>query len=150
MTMYNYFMNSKEIKSYNLPASHHPVQVIDAKPYSILFFLLVIGAALSLYSGLMYGFALLILGAMVFVMLPRRILLEFCDDYMVMYNRPSNNECMMVYYCDIERWKYQKGIYYDELVIDLVDGSHETIEAFSKSTFEFALEQHVPDKKIKL
>lgn len=143
-------MQTKELKVHNLPYDRKINEVIDAKPYYLFIGIAVIGFIITfLKKGTIIGSSILIICLLALLFLPKRVLMEFSDDYLVMFNRASHDECLMVYYEDIVSWKYIRGIADDELEINLKDGSKATIEAFSRLVFENAMNHYVEEKRIK-
>ena len=143
-------MKSKELKVYNLPYDRKIEASIDAKPYELIFIIVVVGVILSILLKVTFsGIALVLLGVFGLSFLPKHVLLEFSNEYVVIYNRANHNECVMVYYEDIQSWRYIKGNSFDELELTLINGSKESVEAFSKITFEGAMNKYIPDKKAK-
>ena len=121
-------MNSKAIKSYNLPADRVINVTIDAKPYVLIALSTLAGFALAIFnSGDLLGLAIIALGFFAIMFLPRRILMEFSDDYLVIYNKANHYDCFMIYYEEIVTWSYIKKMTYDELNFELVGGINETV-----------------------
>lgn len=143
-------MKSTELKVHNLPYDRKIDETIDAKPYFLFIILAIFGAIITfVQGGTLIGITLVVLSAISLMFLPSRVLVEFSNEYLVIYNRASHNECLMIYYDDILSWNYIRGVAYDELEINLKDGTKETIEAFSRLKFENAMNNYVKDKKIK-
>lgn len=144
-------MKSKAIKSYNLPQDRIVDFRIDAKPYSAIVVLTGIGFCLSIINNLkVTGFALVSLGIFAVFFLPRRILLEFSSDYVVIYNKANHYDCFMIYYNEIINWLYIKKVYSDELCFELKDGSTIIIECFGPRRTERLLNMYAPGKKKKV
>lgn len=55
----------------------------------------------------------------------------------------------MIYYDDVLKWKYNSGVYYDDLEITLVDDSVHIIDGFSKVEYETLMNRFLKDKKDK-
>ena len=143
-------MKSKELKVHNLPYDRQIEESVDAKPYFIFIILGILGFFICFVKGgMLLGIALIVICLASIFFLPRRVLIEFCNDYLVLYNRASHNECMIIYYEDIVSWNYIRGYSMDELEINLVDGTKESIEAFSKFIFESHMNNYVEEKKLK-
>ena len=143
-------MKSKELKIYNLPANRTVLSSINAKPMGLLITLTalsVIAAFVEETKILGFGLAFVFLAFIAF--LPPRVLIEFSEEYMVLYNRADHNDCFLVYYEDVTSWNYTRGVTYDELSISLADGTSTHIEGFSRSLYESSLNQHMADKKEK-
>ena len=143
-------MQTKELKVHNLPYDRKIEQTLDAKPYTLFFILAIIGLIISFTkNGTIIGISLAVLSILALLFLPKRLLIEFSENYLVVYNRASHDECLMIYYEDIVSWNYIKGIAYDELEINLVDGSKANIEAYSRMAFESHMNHYVEEKRIK-
>lgn len=142
-------MESKELKRYNLPEDRILLGVIDAKPETYLFGFFVLGLVLLLFKQYAISLSLMSLSALSFVFLPKRVLVEFYDKYLVLYNHASKNDCEMIYYEDVVKWRYVYGVSYDELQIILVDDSTHSIDGFSRITYETYMNRFLKDKKDK-
>ncbi len=125
-------MRTKELKVYNLPNNRTINADIDAKPYTLLLGLMGLGVMLMIFNAYIYGASLLLLGLFAIALLPRKILIEFSDNYMVLYNKVDKNDCVIIYYDDIVFWNYQRNVQNDTLTIELLDGSVESINCFDK------------------
>ncbi len=148
--VYNRVMiKSKELKRYNLPEDRILLGVIDAKPNSTLFILFIIGMFLIVIKAYIYGTALISISVLSFLFLPKKEMIEFYDEYLVLYNHANRNVCEMIYYSDVLKWKYNSGVYYDDLEIVLSDESTHTIDGFSKVEYETLLNRFLKDKKDK-
>ena len=143
-------MKSKSIKSYNLPNDREISVTIDAKPYALMVILTIIGFTLTLFSaGMFPGIIVIILGCFAIIFLPRRILLEFCDEYVVVYNKANHYDCFVIYYDEIVSWTYVKKVSYDELTFELIEGVTETVECFGPWRTERILNIYAPNKNKK-
>ena len=95
----------------------------------------------------MYGIAIAIIGCGFILFLPKTVLIEFFNDHMVLHNKASKDECVLIYYEEIVSFEYKRGINRDFLYIELEDGSIEKIEAFSKLLFESFMNHYCPGKQ---
>ena len=141
-------MKSKELKTYNLPADNPIISQIDAKPsyvFVILMFLGFISFLLDVPET--YGIVTIVLSFICLIYLPRVVLMEFYQDYLVAYNKADRSKCVLIYYDEIAFWYYQRGSRIDYLIIALEDGRQETIEAFSRTVFESSMNRFVKEKK---
>lgn len=141
-------MKSKELKSHNLPSDDILVSSIDAKP-NILFILLIIVAIFFYFTSVpvFYSTSLIIISIIVLLFMPRVTLMEFFQDYLVMYNKADKNTCVLIYYDEVASWHYSWSTSRDYLYIELEDGSVEKIEAFSKTLFEANMNRFLKEKK---
>ena len=51
------------------------------------------------------------------LMLPDRLLAEFTDDYLVLFNTRERDSCSLIYWDEIVNWQYEYHSYADTLVI---------------------------------
>ena len=142
-------MKSKELKIYNLPEGRIVLDVIDAKPNIWIFVIFTIGLLLTIYNQLIWGISLILFSFFMIVMLPKRVLIEFYHDYMVLYNHANKSDCEIIYYDDVLKWKYSLGLSYDTLSIHLVDDSVHNVDGFSKFAYEVVMNRYLKDKKEK-
>lgn len=142
-------MNSKELKRYNLPEDRYLLAVVDAKPSFILFLIFIIGLVLVVVRQYSVGIVVTLLATISYVALPSRVLMEFYQNYLVLYNHANKNDCEMIYYDEVVKWRYVYGINYDYVELILVDDSTHAIDAFSRSLFEGYLNKYLKDKKDK-
>jgi len=140
-------MRSKELKVYNLPVEEKQPFFIDSKPYLFIIFVVLFGIAFLFSTTTMpLGFLLTGVGLFCLLFFPRMIMIEFYDSYLILHNKADKTTCVLIYYEDIVSWYYKKGNYADYLYIELVDGTTERLEAFSKVSFEAAMNSYLKDK----
>lgn len=140
-------MKSKELKTYNLPNDNVLISQISAKPTWL--FILIVGIGIISFAfdfPTVYGIALIVIGFGCVIFMPVIVLMEFYNDYLVMYNRADKNTCIIIYYEEVVTWHYSWNANRDYLVIELEDGSSEKIEAFSKPLFESRMNKFLKDK----
>ena len=141
-------MKSKELKTYNLPSDDILISSIDAKPYFLFVILIILGIISYLFSiSLFYGTILIIMSIMVLLFTPKVTLMEFFQNYLIMFNKADKNSCILIYYDEVVSWYYTKSANHDYLYIELQDGSTERIETFSKTLFESNMNRFLKDKK---
>jgi len=143
-------MKSKELKAYNLPEDNPVIAQIDAKPN----FLFAITVMIGLFSFLLdlpsaYGVILLLFSFYGLTYMPRVVLMEFYNEYLVVYNKADRTKCVLIYYEDVLSWYYSRGTKHDYLYIELQDGKEERVEAFSRTAFESNMNRFLKDKKRK-
>ena len=143
-------MKSKELKVYNLPNDSFFISEINAKP-TILFLLVFFSGIISLFFSFskVYGIIISLTGLACICFMPRAVLIEFYNDYLILYNKADKNTCTIIYYNEVSSWYYTWGTSRDFLVIELEDGSQEKIEAFSKTIFEVNMSRFLKDKHVK-
>ena len=139
-------MNSKEIKAHNLPKDRKVIYHMETKPYVMLFVLFGIGVITFYFNNVL---AAVICATVLYaiLLLPSKVLLDFTENYLVMYNRPSKSDCIMIYYDEIVSWSYKKGNFEDELFIELIDGKVERIECFGRLKVRQLLTRYAPNKE---
>ncbi len=142
-------MKSKELKKYNLPEDRILLGVIDAKPTWYLFVVFLIGMFLCVFREYMIGLFVSSIVTLALIFLPKRVMIEFYEDYLVLYNHASKNDCEMIYYEDIVKWRYNYGINYDDLEIILTDDSTHIIDGYSRVEYETMMNRFLKDKKDK-
>lgn len=142
-------MESKEIKRYNLPEDRILLGIIDAKPDMYLFVIFFIGVLFLLFRQYTIALAFISISLLAFMFLPKRVLVEFYDKYLVLYNHASKHDCEMIYYDEVVKWKYTYGVSYDELQIYLTDDSIHSVDGFSKMLYENQMNRFLKDKKDK-
>lgn len=141
-------MKSKELKTYNLPAEDVLVSSIDAKP-SFLFGLFIIIGIFMYFTSVptLYSVTLIMASLVLLLFMPKVTLMEFFQDYMIMYNKADKNTCVLIYYDEVSSWHYSWSTNRDYLYVELADGSEERIEAFSKTLFESNMNRFLKEKK---
>lgn len=141
-------MKSKELKNYNLPDNRTYNETLEAKPIGLLLMIMTVGFYLIVRKYYIYGCALFFFSAACLIFLPGRRLIEFYDDYMILYNKARKDECNIIYYDDIKSWEYKTSVSMDELVLILNDGSVQKCNGYSKTEFENHLNKYIKDKKV--
>lgn len=144
-------MKSMEIKSYNLPSGRLINAKISARP-NLLFLILFSIAIISFFIKIpvIYGISTIAIVLIALAFMPSVTLMEFYDDYLVMFNKADKNVCQLIFYDEVTSWYYNWGASHDFLYIQLEDGSVEKIEAFSKTLFEKYMNRFLKDKHKKV
>ncbi|MDO4501328.1 MAG: hypothetical protein Q4B60_08695 [Erysipelotrichaceae bacterium] len=142
-------MKSKELKKYNLPEDRILLGIIDAKPNAILFVSFFIGLIFLLFKQYVWGAIICGYAMMLMTFLPGKVLVEFYEEYLVLYNHANKNDCDMIYYDEVVKWRYNYGISYDELTITLIDDSNRSVDGFSRVEYETKMNRFLKDKKDK-
>ena len=142
-------MKSKELKTYNLPEDRVLLANIDAKPNGVILLVFVFGLLLVAFKQYVWGVSIAVLASCASFVLPNKVLIEFYQDYMVLYNHASKFTCEIIYYDDVVVWNYDFGITYDTLTIKLVDDSTHNVDGYSKIVFENLMNRFLKDKKEK-
>ena len=143
-------MKSKVLKIRNLPEDMQILNEVKVKPIGTLIFLL-LASGLFILSGstiAVLGVVLLAVSIYALLVMPDRILMQFTEDYVVLYNRKNRDECMLIYWDEIMRWQYQKHNNEDMLVLNLIDGQTEAIECFNRNRTVSYFKIYAKDKEI--
>lgn len=125
-------IKSKNLKIRNLPKNNKRIDKINSKPYLALIIFLVSGIAIFSVS---YLIGLLICALCLYNLcfIRNMILTEFFDDYAVFYNTQKKDECFILFWQDIAKWKFQKQRSdLDILEVHLKDGRKVTFQCVSK------------------
>lgn len=144
-------MKSKQLKSYNIPTNDAFIDVIDAKPAGLLIMVILFGTLL-IVTGMsrVFGFSLILFAFFCLVFLPQDILIYFFREYLILYNKADRSQCSLIYYDEVSSWYYSWTAAKDYLYIELIDGSVQKIEAFSRGTFEFKMKRFMKEKQKKV
>lgn len=128
-------MKSKVLKIRNLPQEMQVLNEVKVKPIgSLLALMLVSGVFIISGSSIaIVGVVLLAISSYALIVMPDRILMQFTDEFLVLYNRKIRDECMLIYWEEILLWQYQKHNNEDQLWLQLTDGQTETIECFNRN-----------------
>ena len=141
-------MNSKDIKTYNLSNDTRILYRLELKPTFLLVVSMLIGFILVIpFTSI--GVVIISIASYCLVFLPSRVLLEFHDDYVIFYNKASHEDCVMIYYEDIMKWRYIKGRKVDYLVVELEDGTRENIECFNYRAVTRYMRMFAADREVK-
>lgn len=141
-------MNSKDIKTYNLPEDGKPLYRLEVKPHLFLLMLMVVGLIL-IFPMTTVGAVCVLVSSYCLIFLPSKVLLEFYEQYVIMFNKAAHDDCVMVYYEDIIRWRYIRGTKVDYLVIELADGTREKIECFNYRTVTRYMRMFAADREVR-
>ena len=128
-------MKSKVLKIRNLPQEMQVLNEVKVKPIgSLLALMLVSGVFIISGSSIaIVGVVLLAISSYALIVMPDWILMQFTDEFLVLYNRKNRDECMLIYWEEILLWQYQKHNNEDQLWLQLTDGQTETIECFNRN-----------------
>ncbi len=135
-------MKSKQLSIHNMPDVKQAESEISAKPYLLMIFFVLVSAFIARKVNFWFGagFGLFAIG--LFALLPSRVLIRFFKEYMILFNK-GREECMLIYYEDVEKYEYEEGKDADEVIFTLKDGSEERLEAFSRKLFEKRLNKYL-------
>ena len=145
---YTYDMKSKELKIHNLPVDIFTISKIDAKPDWLFIVFILLGCfSFTFDISRFYGISLILMSLVVLLFMPKVHLIEFFQDYLVMFNKADKSSCVLIHYDEISSWYYTWSANRDYLYIELENGTVERIEAFSKTLFEANMNRFVRGKK---
>ena len=144
-------MKSQKIRIRNLPQDRKIYHKIQLKPITAIFLLLVLGFfVMFMKSYLIYiGLLIILIAVFALFVMPDKILCEFTDDYLVLYNDRDKERCNMVYYEDIVSWQYEWHANCDQVVFNLVDGSSQFQDMYAKYAIKRFLDEYLPNKEVK-
>ena len=93
-------MKSKVLKIRNLPQEMQVLNEVKVKPIgSLLALMLVSGVFIISGSSIaIVGVVLLAISSYALIVMPDRILMQFTDEFLVLYNRKNRDECMLIYW----------------------------------------------------
>ena len=141
-------MKSKELKTHNLPVDVFPISKIDAKPDWLFIVFIMLGIfSFTFDVSPFYGATLVLTSLCVLLFMPKVHLMEFFQEYLVMFNKADKNSCVLIYNDEISSWYYTWSANRDYLYIELENGTTEKIEAFSKTLFEANMNRFARGKK---
>lgn len=141
-------MNSKDIKTYNLPNDAKILYRLEVKPTLLLVGIMLTGFILVIPLTTI-GVVLISVASYCLVFLPSKVLLEFHKEYVIFYNKASHEDCVMIFYDDITKWRYVKGRKVDYLIVELEDGTRESIECFNYLSVTRYMRMFAADREIK-
>ncbi|MCI6272067.1 MAG: hypothetical protein MR601_03860 [Erysipelotrichaceae bacterium] len=129
-------MKSKVIKQRNIPQYPIVLKTVRVKPMFLIFLLIVVGVFIVFFNDSisMIGVLMVVTGLFCLLILPDVKIIEYTDEYAIVYNCREKDDCKLIYWDDILSWQYKWKTDRDELVIELVDHSIETVYSFKKST----------------
>ncbi len=144
-------MKTQTIRIRNLPEYNGVEEKVHVKPIAFIIMMLLIGIVIAIIRSylLLAGILLVLMALFALIIMPDKVICEFRDDYVILYNEREKTRCNMVYYEDVVSWQYEWYATVDKLVFNLVDGSSQIQEVYSKGSVKPYLDNHLPDKEIK-
>ncbi|MEG0077009.1 hypothetical protein [Anaerorhabdus sp.] len=142
-------MKSKTLKIRNIPKEPPIIATVSVKPTATLTALMFISFIMIIFNQIFSYMGVILFGLSSFCLfvLPDRKLIEFTHDYIILYNCKERGDCNILYWEDILTWQYIWRPDRDELEIELVDHTVESIECFSKKTVVPLLRAFVREKE---
>ncbi len=145
-------MRTQYIKIRNIPeAERKRATTIRVKPWVGLYVLLVVSLIMVFMKSyfMVLSASVVILTLFALMILPDRILVQFMQDYMILYNRTDRDECTMIYYDEVVSWHYEYHRNSDLVVVDILNGDSETFDMFSKRIIKRYMNRYMPNKEKK-
>ena len=144
-------MRSKVLKTRNVPKNVAVIKRVTLKPIFLLSIPIVISAAILVFTSItILGISLLGLTSFFFFILPNHVLIEFTEEFLVLYNRKSKDECTLIYWDEIMNYEYQSNTTgADILSITLIDNTVYTSECFSRNSIILLFNQFAPNKELR-
>lgn len=129
-------MRSKTIKIINIPEYPYIIRTVSVKPIALMFTVIGIGVSFLFINTdfAMFGLVFIIIAIFSIMFLPDAKIVEYTDEYIILYNTKEKDECKLVYWDEILGWQYKWHTDKDELNIELIDHSIEKVDIYSKST----------------
>ncbi len=142
-------MRSCVIKIHNIPEMTEPVHHVTVKPTGLLIGVIILGMVFILRYPyfIAAGFSLVMLATFALLVMPDRTLITFTKEYMILYNLTDRTSCTMIYWEDVVTWQYEHHFRNDQLVVNLVDGTSEFADVYSRGSVARYLEQFAPGKE---
>ena len=143
-------MKSKILKVKNVPHDNI-LATLRTKPISLFVVMLIIGFVFLAINQITQAIgALLCLFALYgLFMVNDRMIIEFTDEFMIVYDESNKEDCKLLYYDEILSWDYITRSRYDCLVVEMIDGTSEKINCYSKHKLESILNVYAPNKRRK-
>lgn len=116
-------IKSNRYKCKNMPTDHKVNHVIKSKPVFAMSFIFFTGIIMSL-SGeyLLIGAALAVMSGYTLFFTKNKVSIEFTDNYMIVYLNDQTEEGYLIYYNEVENYRYVPKMYQtDEVEILLIN-----------------------------
>ena len=142
-------MKSQIIRCRNLPKNPKTYEkIINVKPVGLLIVTLIVGVLITILKPYlaMSGISMIVLSLFCLIVMPDRDLCKFTKDYLVLYNRHNRDECSLIYWDEVVSWHYEWYKTYDQLVIEMIDGSTEIQDMYSIGSIKKSMNHHIPGK----
>ncbi|MBR2808798.1 MAG: hypothetical protein IKE33_01030 [Erysipelotrichaceae bacterium] len=140
-------MRSKVVRINSIDENKIMTQ-IKAKPELFLALMFVFSFVILMFNGYL-GFALMMITTYCFIFFPERRLIDFCDEYLIIYNDINHEVCYMLYYDEIVSWQYVSTFNADKLVIALINNQVYETDIFNRHRTERIMERFVPERGLK-
>lgn len=144
-------MKSQTIKQRNIPEYPVITKSVKVKPVVFLFVCLILGLVTMLLfpSFSLMGAMFVAASCFSLLILPDRKIIDFTEKYCILYNQKDTRECKLIYWEDVLSWQYQWHADMDELIIELIDHSVESVEVYSKLSVLPMMKAYAGEKQVK-
>ncbi len=145
-------MKSQMIKIRNLPNNVQTIHSVCVKPKGILIALMFFGLVVSFRSSIISSALVCLVMIPMFALcfMPDRELVRFTQDYLVMFNSRNRTQCMIIYWDEVVNWEYEWHPSGDLLIVNLIDGTSQSVDMFSKKSIYKYMNLFLPNKELKL
>lgn len=142
-------MKSKTIKQRNIPSYPYIIKSIRVKPIEILMLMIIIGFILLFSSEdfAMIGVLMIYLSTFSLLVLPDARIIDYTNEYAIIYNCVDKNECKLIYWDEILSWQYKWHTDKDQMLIELIDYSIEVVDTYKRSTMIPYFKKYAPGKE---
>ena len=129
-------MKSKIIKKSGIPDYPYIIKSISVKPKILMYIMIGIGLSFLFINTdwAMFGLVLIIISVFSIIVLPDAKIIEYTDEYAIVYNAKEKDECKLIYWDEILNWQYRWHTDKDEVIIEMQDHSIEKFDTYKKNT----------------
>lgn len=139
-------IKSKRLLCRNLPENREVAAKCNSKPIMGLCMFFGVGALLCLTSYWIFGLIIAVLSLLGLFFIKNQVMTEFNEEYVVFYKEGDTEGCYLLYWEDIDRWKYQNGkAGLDYIQILLKNGEMHTYKIFSRKKMLKYFNQYSPN-----
>lgn len=108
---------SNRYKCRNLPTNYPVNATIKSKPIFAMWVFLVIGVLMMFSTNYKYiGVVFALLGGYTLFFTKNNVSIEFSNDFMVVYLDDQSEECFLIYYNEVEGYRYIARMYQTDYV----------------------------------
>lgn len=143
------YMNSAKIDIRNVPKTADKIKSLHLKPIKGLIVILCMGFLLLFYGrpSLIIGIWLIIVSLFGLGLMPDRLLISYNKDYLILHDSHARDKCWLIDWSEIVSWHYVKHKTYDQLFVNLIDGSSHSADSFSKRKTARIMNEYAPGKE---
>lgn len=108
---------SNRYKKRNLPENYSVIDVIKIKPIFAMFVFLLIGSIMVFSTNYkLIGGVFALIGGYTLFFAENKVSVEFSNDFMVVYLEDQEEECFLIYYDEVESYRYRARMYQTDYV----------------------------------